>query len=79
MIIFFDRHDGEIIGYVGGRKHYRGEEKFWIGDKSRTYRILYEPSAPYFEEAIKDPLMARKFKVNLLTLELEPKDFKDKL
>jgi len=73
MIIFFDKLTGEIIGSVGGRKHYKGEDKFWVGDRATTHRVLYDETAPHFEDAIKDPLMARNFRINRFTLELEPK------
>lgn len=72
MIIFYDRITGEIVGSINGKKHYKEEANFWIGDKIRTERMIYDISAPHFDEAHKDPLFSRKFKVNLETLFLEP-------
>jgi len=72
MIIFYDLKTGDIVGSIGGKKHYKGEENFWVGDRTQTERLLYDVSAPYFEEYHKDPLAARKFRINRLTLELEP-------
>lgn len=71
MILFYERDTGEIIGWIGGKKHYRGEEKFWIGND--TDRLLYDESAPYFQETLNDPFFYNKFKVNISTGFLEKK------
>lgn len=73
MIIFFDKITGDIVGYVSGEKHYKEERNFWIGSREKIKRLLYDKTAPYFNEVKSDPLMARKFKINLQTLNLEPK------
>jgi len=67
VIIFFDKEKGNIVGSIGGNKHYKGEDKFWVGDKKYIDRILYSDSAPFFNEVIKDPLFATKFKVDVDT------------
>lgn len=72
MIIFFNKDTGEIVGSIAGKTHSKEEAGFWVGDKETTERVLYTESAPHFKEAAKDPLFARKFKIDIVTGQLLP-------
>lgn len=72
MIIFYNRLNGEIAGYISGEKHYKEEANFWVGDKAINDRVIYAESALHYKEIIKDPLFFSKFKVDLETLFLKP-------
>jgi hypothetical protein len=72
MIIFYEFISGNIIGSISGKRHFKEESNFWIGDKNKVNRLIYTDTAPYYEEIAKDPLFSKKYKINLETLFLEP-------
>ena len=42
MIIFFEKDTGKIIGTIEGRIHSEDHLKMWIGDKTKTDRLVID-------------------------------------
>ena len=63
MIIFCNKHTGDIEGTIDGRIHPEPDLKMWIGDPNETIRIIIEwKPVKYFDKDSKevDPVKNRE-------------------
>ena len=78
-MIFYEKDTGRIVGTVNGRIHSPEEMKMWVGDKSKTDRIVcqwvqvvknkkkvYVPEIEpeLFEQLEKERIVSREYKVD---------------
>lgn len=84
MIIFYDKKTGQIVGTIQGRIHSKAHLKMWVGDETKTKRIIinwfkskeakdFEPDhqqKDLFIKLDKNPRKLKEYKVDLKTKQL---------
>lgn len=66
MIIFYDKTTGDIVGTIEGRIHTPEQLNMWVGDKSKTKRLVinWKKVGDDFEPEIEDTQLIKDFENN---------------